>query len=85
MNPIDSQQQINELRARLEQLESEYFRNNFTANQDFNKYSNFTTRLKVPHYASLPTTCQVGEIAESAGKLRVCSATDTWTIVGTQS
>lgn len=82
---MDTQSQINELRTRIEQLEQEYFKGNFSAHQDFNKYSNFTTRLKVPHYDTLPSTCEVGEIVESSGKLRVCSASNTWTIVGTQS
>lgn len=77
--------QINELRIRLEQLEAEYFRNNFTAHQDFNKYSNFTSRLKIPHYAALPSTGEVGEVLEFNGKLYICSAVNTWTIAGTQT
>lgn len=76
---------ISDLREELDQLSSEFYRNNFSAHQDFVKYSNFSTRLKVPHYATLPTTCETGEIVEVGGKLYVASATDTWTIVGTQS
>lgn len=83
---------IDNLVKRVEQLERGYFdlnqevyTNNFSARQDFNKYSNFTTRLKVPHYDSSPTTCEVGEIIEVGGELLICSATDTWTIVGVQS
>lgn len=82
----------NELLKRIEQLErnlsdlnSEIYTNNFTAHQDFNKVCHFNTRLKVPHYASEPSTCEVGEIIEVGGKLKVCSATNTWTIVGVQS
>jgi hypothetical protein len=76
---------IEQLKKDLKALNDEFYLNNFTARQDFNKYSDFTTRLKVPHYASDPATCQVGEIIEVGGKLKICSASNTWSIVGTQS
>ena len=81
----DTQTQLNKIAQNLEDLTKEIYRNNFSAWQDFNKYSNFTTRLKVPHYDSLPSVCEVGEIVESSGKLRICSSANTWTICGTQS
>ncbi len=81
----DLQKQIDQLKLDLKAFNEEYYANNFSASQDFNKYSRFNTRLKVPHYDTLPTVCEVGEIAESAGKLRVCSAANTWSIVGSQS
>ena len=86
MNP-DIQQQINELNKSLEALNSEYYSNNFTASQDFNKYSRFNTRMKVPTLAATPSTCEIGElcVVSSTGKLYVCSAANTWTIVGTQT
>lgn len=84
MNP-DIQNKVAQLEKDFQALSQEFYRNNFSAHQDFNKYSNFTSRVKVPHYDSLPATCEVGEIAESSGKLRICSAANTWTIVGTQS
>ena len=83
--PNDTQKQIDELKAGLKAINEEYYRNNFSARQDFNKYSNFATRLKVPHYDSLHAVCEVGEVVESGGKLRICSAANTWTIVGTQT
>lgn len=76
---------IASLQDDLKALNDEYYRNNFTAHQDFNKSSTFTTRLKVPHYASDPATGQVGEIIEVGGKLKICSSTNVFTIVGTQS
>ena len=86
MDPLQKiQEDIAKLQADLQALNGEYYNNNFTAHQDFNKYSNFTTNLKVPHYATLPSICQVGEIVESSGKLYICSSTNTWTVVGTQS
>lgn len=85
MNPEDLQNRIQKLEQELFGLTSEVYTNNFSSSQDFNKYSRFNTRLKVPHYSSDPTTCEVGEIIEVSGKLKVCSAANTWTIVGTQS
>ena len=84
MNNQELQNQIDILKKELSQLQSEYYKNNFSARQDFVKYSNFTSMIKVPSYSSLPATCQVGEICESSGKLRICSAVNTWSIVGTQ-
>lgn len=83
--PNNLQQQIDQLKITVEALQSEIARNNFVGSQDFNKYVRFNSRLKVPYYASVPATCEVGEIIEVSGKLRICSATNTWTIVGTQS
>ena len=85
LKPQDLQIQIQKLQQDLNALSQEVYLNNFTGHQDFNKSCFFNSRLKVPHYDSLPTTCEVGEIAESAGKLRVCSSADTWSIVGSQA
>ena len=85
MDDIKLQSEVELLRRDINALGAEFYRNNFTGRQDFNKYSDFTTRLKVPHYASLPSTCETGEIGENSGKLYICSATNTWTIVGVQS
>lgn len=82
MNPQEDR--IRRLESELKAMKDEFYLNNFSASQDFNKYSRFNTRLKVPSYSTLPSTCEVGEIAESAGKLRICSAANTWTVVGTQ-
>ena len=83
----DLQTQINTLKQQVEALAGEFHLNNFSGSQDFNKYSRFNTRMKVPTVASTPATCEVGElcVVSSTGKLYVCSAADTWTIVGTQS
>jgi hypothetical protein len=77
--------EIQLLKRDLQELKDEFYLNNFTAHQDFNKYCNFTTRIKVPVYSTLPTNCEVGELVVSGGKLYVASAKDTWTICGTQT
>jgi hypothetical protein len=76
-------QKIAKLESDMTNLSQNFYKNNFSAHQDFNKASSFNTSLKVPSYSSLPT-CEVGQIAESGGVLYICSATDTWTVVGTQ-
>lgn len=81
----DEQLQFSKLQQDFKALSDAYYNGNFTARQDFTKYSDFTTMLKVPSYASLPATCQVGELVESGGKLKICSATNTWTTVGVQT
>lgn len=87
MDPIQAnlQAQINDLASCLASLSRDFYADNFSARQEFSKYSNFKTRLKVPHYALLPATCDVGELVEVAGILYVGSAINTWTKVGTQT
>lgn len=87
MNPDTQslQLQLNKLQKDFQALSDEFYRNNFSARKDETKYIDIKTMLKVPSYSTLPSTCQVGELVESAGKLRICSAANTWTIVGTQS
>jgi hypothetical protein len=79
------QAQIETLKQQIESLQAEYYLGNFAGSQDFNKYVRFNSRLKVPRYTATPATCEVGEICEVSGKLRICSAANTWSIVGTQS
>jgi len=77
----DIQTQIDMLRSDLKALNDEVYRNNFSSHQDFNKSSNFTTKLKVPHYDSLPLVGEVGEIIESKGALYICSSPNSFTLV----
>lgn len=76
---------LENLERDLSALNDEVYLNNFTSSKDENKYVRFNTRVKVPHLTALPSTCETGEIAEYSGKLYICSATNTWTIAGTQS
>ncbi len=84
----DLRTQIASLKKDLEDLNSNYYSNNFSASQDFIKYSRFINRLKVPHFASNPTVGDVGDLVEVGGKLLICTVasltTPTWTKVGTQ-
>ena len=84
MDMTEMQMNIDQLKKDLDALNNEYYKNNFSAQQDFNKKSNFTTRLKVPSYVVAPTTAEVGEIIEVGGKLYICSTANTFSLVGTQ-
>ena len=76
-----TEEQIAILRADLNALTQEVYRNNFSSHQDFNKFSNFTTRLKIPHYDSIPPIGEVGELIEAGGVLLICSSPNTFTVV----
>ncbi len=80
-------ERMQKLEADLKALNEEVYLNNFTASQDFNKYSRFNTRIKLPTLSATPSTCEIGElcVVSGTGKVYVCSAANTWTIVGTQS
>ena len=85
MNPNQQiQDQINQLRKDMDALNSAFYRNNFYGSQDFNKTSRFNTTLKVPHYASAPSSNEVGQLIEVAGVLYISTAVDTFTKVGAQ-
>lgn len=88
---MEKDKQIEELRQQLLKVQNDlsvlaqnYYKGNFSSYQDFSKACNFTTTLTIPRYDTLPS-CEVGQICENSGKLMICSATDTWTIVGTQT
>lgn len=79
------QEQVNRLEGEIDALRRTFYQNNFSSHQDFNKSVAFNTHLKVPHYTSAPATAEVGRLIEISGVLYISTATDTWTVVGTQS
>lgn len=81
----EHEQTIARLQSIVDALSGEFYKNNFPSSQDFQKYSRFNTRLKIPHADSVPSKCNVGELIESSGKLYICSAVNTWAVAGTQS
>lgn len=85
--PNDSKTQIEELNRRLESLTAEFYRGNFSSSQDVSKSTRYTTSLQVPTFTTAPTVCVIGQVYVNSGtgKLYVCSAANTWTVVGTQS
>lgn len=88
MNP-DYQKQIDKLTQDLKDLVDEVYLNNFTSSKDYNKYSRFNSRMKVPSSVADPTIGEVGDIVEVGGKLKICTVASltapTFTIVGTQT
>jgi hypothetical protein len=80
----DLREEIEKLKKDLAALNEEVYKNNFSTFQEFNKRSSFTVSLKVPSYRTVPEVAEVGEIIEVNGKLYICSAINTWSLVGTQ-
>jgi hypothetical protein len=81
----DTKTQIEKLRKDLNDLTDEVYNGNFTSQQDFKKDVRFSARVKLPNLTTLPSTCSVGEITVSGGKAYVCSATNVWTVIGSQT
>lgn len=75
------EEQILILRQELTALQSEVYRNNFSSSQDFNKFIRCNTRLKIPHYDSVPPVGEVGELIEVNGTLLICSSANTFSVV----
>lgn len=75
------EEQLAKLRDDLTALQQEVYRNNFSSHQDFNKFSNFTTRFKIPHYDAVPPIGEVGELIEVGGTLLICSSPNSFSIV----
>jgi len=84
--PIDLQNQINAIKMQLESLQAEFYRGNFSGQQDHTKFVRMNGRFKVPTLAAAPTKCEQGElyVNSGTGKLYVCSAANTWALVGSQ-
>lgn len=80
-------EELKKLREDLTALNAEFYLNNFSSSQDFNKYSRFNTRIKVPTLSATPATCEIGElcVVSGTGKAYVCSAANTWTVIGAQT
>lgn len=76
-----TEEQIQILRNDLTALQSEVYRNNFSSSQDFNKFTRFNTRLKIPHYDSVPPVGEVGELIEVGGVLLICSSPNSFSVV----
>jgi len=81
MDNTKLQEQIDKLKKDLTDLTNEVYSNNFSASQDFQKYSRFNTRLKIPHYDQIPTSCEQGELLEKGGALYICSQANRFTLV----
>ena len=82
----DLQNQIQKLQSDLSSLSSQFYKNNFSSSQTFNKSCVFQDRLKIPHYASAPAVSEIGDLIEVGGILYIGTAVSgTFTKVGLQS
>ncbi len=83
----DRDTQLQMLKQEVESLKAELYRGNFTGSQDFTKKVRMQTALRLPVYGTAPAKCEQGEIYVNSGtgKAYVCSAANTWSLIGTQS
>ena len=83
--------QITKLRSDVDALSQNFYKNNFSSSQTFNKDCVFTTRLQIPHYTSAPSVGVVGDIIEVGGKAYICTTAGniaspaTFTLIGSQT
>ena len=83
----DNKSQIESLKQQVEALSAELYRGNFSGSQDFTKKVRMQTALRLPVYGTAPAKCEQGEVYVNSGtgKVYVCSAANTWSLIGTQS
>lgn len=83
----DNQTQLEMLKQEVESLRAEFYRGNFSGSQDFTKKVRFQTEVVMHKAATAPAKCEQGAlyVNTGTGKLYVCSATNTWSLVGTQA
>lgn len=86
---------ITKLESIVDNLTQQFFKNNFSSSQTFNKDAVFTTRLKLPVYTVAPSVGEVGDVisftdGSGAGQMYICTVAGTvatpatFTKVGTQ-
>jgi len=75
------------LQAQVNDLAGNFYKNNFTSSQTFNKDCVFNSRLRVPVYSTAPTVAEVGDLIAVAGELFICSSIGpvVFTLVGSQA
>ena len=88
MNPelLAIQEQLTKLQSRVGDLEGNFYKNNFSSSQSFNKAVIFNDRLRVPVFDSAPSVAEVGDLICVTAKLYVCTDNSpvTFTLVGSQ-
>lgn len=91
MNPkqeiAELREELGRLRADVQDLSGNFYKNNFTSSQVFNKDVAFNGRMRVPVHSGAPSVGEVGDLIVVSGVLYVCTSTGpvTFTPVGTQS
>lgn len=80
------EEQVVKLQNQLNDLSGQFYRNNFTSSQSFNKDVVFNSRLRVPVFDSAPTVSEIGDLIAVGGKLYICTVPNTtFALVGTQT
>lgn len=87
----DLQAQVTKLQSSLNDLTTQFYKNNFTSSQTFNKDIVCNTRFRVPVYSSAPSAGDIGDLISVSGQLYICTTSGNsgspavFTLVGSQS
>ena len=81
----DLQNEVQRLKNEIADMRTILNKDNFSSIQIFNKEIQLNSRVRLFNKTANLSTCNTGELSVVAGKLYICSATDTWTVCGTQS
>lgn len=95
---MNNEQRIQEMEAKLIKMQAEiadlsgqFYKNNLSSTQVFNKDCVFNSRMRAPVFSTAPTVAEIGDVFSSAaGILYVCTTASTagagavWTVIGTQ-
>ena len=88
---LELEQTIFKMNEELNSLSSQFYKNNFSASQVFNKDSTFTSRMRAPVFDSAPSVAEIGDLMVVGGILYICTTASVsgagaiFTVVGTQS
>lgn len=84
------QTQTAKLQSQLSDLSAQFYKNNFSNSQTFNKDAIFQSRLRVPVYSAAPSVAEIGDLISVSAKLYICTTVGNvaspavFTLVGSQ-
>lgn len=79
------QEELDQLKRQVADLTQQVIKDNFSKLDIFIKDVAFEKKIKVFNKTANLAVCETGELSVVAGKLYICSAANTWTVVGTQT
>jgi hypothetical protein len=79
--PKDYSEEIRQLNDKIKRMENQFAKLPPIVFEEARFYGKF----QLKDLTSTPATCKVGELCVVSGIVQVCSAADTWTVIGTQT
>lgn len=79
------EEQLKVLSNEVYSLKDEFYKDRFTSKEIKTKEIIYKNILILEQKSATPSVCVVGSLCVVGGKLYVCSASNTWAVVGSQS